>query len=126
MSTLRKCRDCKGMINLNKENYFTERHGGRNIYRHGECGKSFLDLPRTALAFFRITLQIHLGSESHIKSLVAKGLSIVNVDFLEGVETEYIPIGEVLAHVDWSNTTPEEKEEIESKFIEAFGGGIAV
>ena len=126
MSKIRVCRDCKGLINLNTEDYFTEKRGSRNIYRHKECGKRFLGYSKEALRYGSITLQGHLGANNPIKSFTAKGLLVVNADFPEGVEIERIPVGGMLTRVNWSDTAPEERKEIESKFIEVFGGDIAV
>lgn len=121
MSNLRKCTNCKDMIKLNTEDYFTE-EAGRNIYRHKECGKGLLDLPAAAFIYHGITLQIHFGSNCPFKSFLIKGLLVVNADFPADLETERIPIGKVLAYVNWSNTTSGERKEIESKFISTFGG----
>ena len=126
MSSLRKCTDCKGLINLNTEDYFTEKSENRNIYRHRECGKKFLDCPKEILSQYEITLQVHFGANCPIKSFTTHGILVVNADFPASLETERIPVGEMLTRVNWSGITPEERKEIESKFIEAFGGGIAV
>ena len=126
MSNLRKCHNCKGSINLSKEDFSTEKQGNRNIYRHVECGKRLLDFPAGAWKYHGITWWVHLGSECSIKSLLVRGRLIFNADFPEKVETERIPVGEVLNRIDWGDATPEERKEIECKFIETFGEGIAV
>ena len=126
MPKTRVCRDCKGLINLNIEDYFIEKRGNRKTYQHKECGKRCMGYSGVLLRACGVTLHIHFGVKCPIKSFTAQGLLVVNADFPEGVETERIPIGGILARVDWSNTAPEERKEIESKFVEAFGGGIAV
>lgn len=126
MSALRKCQDCKRYINLGKEDYLTEKHGNRNICRHTECGKRLLDLPVAALVYHVIMLHIHFGAKCPIKSIMAHGLLIVNADFPSGVETECNSIGAVFASMNWGKTTPEERKEIENRFIKTFGGGMAV
>lgn len=87
---LRKCHDCKGSINLSTEAYFIEQSNKRKNYYHYKCAKRFLDLPKLALDYHRITLFIHLGSNSKIKAMSIKGLPIVNADFPEDLETELL------------------------------------
>ena len=130
MSNLRKCYDCKKTINTNTDNYYMEGYGDTNrrrkIYHCSDCGKRLQEYPKIALNDFGIVFCTHGGKDFCVKSIDTKGIKIVNADFPASLETERIPIGEILARVDWSNTAPEERKEIESKFVEAFGGGIAV